>query len=205
MRQRKFCPQAGGQAKAEDGGKETRKGFHGGWAGENEGKAGAYREDRCELAAHPDSSNLMNDNLLRDTERFLHEQIPLTQAMGVRLESYDGEQLAMTAPLEPNHNHLGTAFGGSLSALTTLAGYAMLWLLLGDRQAHIVVRESRIRYKHPVRGTLRAVCERPTQSLLDEFRATFTATGKAHISLNARIEHEGRICVLFEGDFVALR
>ena len=75
----------------------------------------------------------MNDDLLRDTERFLHEQIPLTQSMGVTLESYDGTQLVVTAPLEPNHNHLGTAFGGSLSALTTLTGYAMLWLELGDR------------------------------------------------------------------------
>ena len=75
----------------------------------------------------------MNDDLLRDTERFLHEQIPLTQAMGVQIESYDEAQLVVTAPLEPNHNHLGTAFGGSLSALTTLTGYAMLWLQLGDQ------------------------------------------------------------------------
>ena len=59
-------------------------------------------------------------SILHDTERFLHEQIPLTKAMEVTLESYDGSQLVVTAPLEPNYNHLGTAFGGSLSALTTL-------------------------------------------------------------------------------------
>lgn len=154
---------------------------------------------------HPDSSDLMNDDLLRDTERFLHEQIPLTLAMGVKLESYDGTQLVLTAPLEPNHNHLGTAFGGSLSVLTTLAGYAMLWLQIGDRKAHIVIREGSIRYKHPVRGMLRAVCVRPDEAMLEEFRATFAATGKAHIKLGVRIEHAGQICVLFEGDFVALR
>ncbi len=146
----------------------------------------------------------MND-LLRDTERFLHEQIPLTQAMGVALESYDGAQLIVTAPLAPNHNHLGTAFGGSLSALATLTGYAMLWLQLGDRNAHIVIRESTIRYKRPVRGTLRAICQRPDEATLTEFRATFAVTGKARIKIQVRIEHAEQICVEFEGDFVALR
>ena len=144
-------------------------------------------------------------DLLRDTERFLHEQIPLTQAMGVALESYDGMQLVVTAPLEPNHNHLGTAFGGSLSALATLTGYAMLWLQLGDRNAHIVIRESTIRYKHPVRGILRAICLRPDDATLAEFRATFADKGKAHIKLQVRIEHANQICMEFEGDFVALR
>lgn len=147
----------------------------------------------------------MNDDLLRDTERFLHEQIPLTQAMGVKIESYDGTQLVITAPLEPNHNHLGTAFGGSLSALTTLTGYAMLWLQLGDRKAHIVIRESNIRYKRPVEGLLRAVCMRPDDTALAEFKSVFQSTGKAHLKLQVQVVHAEQICVLFEGDFVALR
>ncbi len=147
----------------------------------------------------------MNDDLLRDTERFLHEQIPLTRARGIMLESYDGEQLVVTAPLEPNHNHLGTAFGGSLSALTTLTGYAMLWLQLGDRNAHIVIRESNIRYKHPVRGMLRAVCLRPDETSLASFKVVFQSTGKAHLKLQVQVIQADQVCVMFEGDFVALR
>ncbi|WP_395735640.1 YiiD C-terminal domain-containing protein [Prosthecobacter sp.] len=147
----------------------------------------------------------MNEDLLRDTERFLHEQIPLTRAMGVCVESYDDSQLVLTAPLEPNHNHLGTAFGGSLSALTTLAGYAMLWLQLGDRNAHIVIRESTLRYKRPVQGTLRAVCPRPDVASMTAFRAAFEATGKAHLKLQVQVIHAEQVCMLFEGDFVALR
>jgi len=147
----------------------------------------------------------MHSNLLHETERFLHVQIPLNQAMGVRLESYDGSQLVLTAPLEPNHNHLGTAFGGSLSALATLTGYAMLWLQLGDRQAHIVIRESTIRYRHPVRGMLRAVCQRPDEAMLSQFRADYAATGKAKVKLQVHIIHAVQICVEFEGEFVAIR
>lgn len=172
---------------------------------ENDAEIAAYREDRCEPALYPESSKPMNDDLLRDTECFLHEQIPLTRAMGVRLESYNGAQLVVTAPLEPNHNHLGTAFGGSLSALATLTGYAMLWLQLGDRHAHIVIRESTLRYKHPVRGMLRAVCLRPDDKALAAFKTTFQTTGKSHLRLQVQVIHEDRACVMFEGDFVALR
>ena len=147
----------------------------------------------------------MNYDRLRDIECFLYEQIPLTRAMGVSVEKSDETGLVVTAPLEPNHNHLGTAFGGSLSALATLAGYAMLWLQLGDREVHIVIREGSIRYRRPVRGMLRAVCPRPDAAQLEAFRITFATTGKAHITLQVRIEEAGQVCVEFEGDFVALR
>lgn len=146
----------------------------------------------------------MHQSLIQETTDFLHEQIPLTRAMGVTLESYDGTQLVITAPLEPNHNHLGTAFGGSLSALATLAGYAMLWLQLGDRQAHIVIRESRIRYRRPVHGMLRAVCLRPDDATLATFREAFATKGKADVTLKVRLVHAEQDCVEFEGNFVAL-
>ena len=74
--------------------------------------------------------------------------------MGVHVERFDESALILTAPLAPNHNHLGTAFGGSLATLATLAGYTLLWLELGDRESHIVIQESQIRYLAPVRGEL---------------------------------------------------
>jgi len=144
-------------------------------------------------------------DLLKATERFLHEQIPLTGAMGVRVESYDAERLTITAPLEPNHNHLGTAFGGSLSAIATLAGYSLLWLELGDRDSHIVIKSSSLKYLHPVRGEIRAVCPRIPPDELEAFRRKFSRTGKAGITLRVSIIESGVACVELEGVFVALR
>lgn len=146
-----------------------------------------------------------NEPLLRETEAFLHQQIPLTRAMGVTVESWNGRQLVLQAPLEPNHNHLGTAFGGSLCALATLAGYGLLWLVLGDREAHVVVRESHIRYHHPVRGALRATCSLPAEEEMTAFRRQFAEAGRARLALKAFIEDGGKACVEFEGTFVALR
>ena len=141
---------------------------------------------------------------MRETEQFLHEQIPLSKAMGVRVESLAEGALTLTAPLEPNHNHLGTAFGGSLAALTTLAGYALLWWRLGDRRCHIVIRESSLRYRHPVTGVLRAVCRAPEALEFEQFRATLAQSGKARMRLKVTLEEAGRVCVEFEGEFVAL-
>jgi thioesterase domain-containing protein len=142
---------------------------------------------------------------LAATERFLHEQIPLTRAMGVKVESHDARGLVLGAPLAANHNHLGTAFGGSLAALATLAGYALLWLELGNRDAHIVIRRSELDYRHPVTGPLRAICRKPPDAELDAFRATFAKTGKARVRLEVTVEEQGRVCMAFVGTFVAIR
>ena len=134
----------------------------------------------------------------------LHNKIPITRAMGVRVEDYDGERLVLSAPLDKNVNHLGTAFGGSLNALAVLSGYGLLWLELEDQDCHIVIRESSISYERPVRGEIRATCVRPEAVTLAEFKQTFRQQGKARISLLATIEDEGITAVRFQGTFGAL-
>ncbi len=142
---------------------------------------------------------------LRETEKFLHEKIPLTRAMEVRVESDDERQLTLTAPLAANHNHLGTAFGGSLAALAMLTGYALLWLELGDRDAHIVISESTLKFRRPVRGILRARCRPPAGNALAKFQEEFAASGKARLQLEVVIETEGEVAAEFSGTYVARR
>jgi len=143
-------------------------------------------------------------NTAEDLERFLHEKIPLTVAMGVHVVECDDAHLVLTAPLALNHNHLGTAFGGSLHALATLGGYALLWWLLRRPQANIVIRQSTMLYKRPVRGDLRAVCHTPDEKDLERFRRDFAHKGKGRITLKTVLESEGQPAAKFEGVFVAV-
>ena len=124
--------------------------------------------------------------------------------MGVKVEDYDGERLTLSAPLDENVNHLGTAFGGSLHALAVLSGYGLLWLELKEMECHIVIRKSSISYERPVRGEIRATCVRPPEEALAEFKRTFKRTGKARIALKAAIEDQGKVAVRFEGVFIAI-
>jgi thioesterase domain-containing protein len=94
---------------------------------------------------------------LRRLEAFLHDKIPLTRAMGVRVVGDSRAGFAVEAPVAANHNHLHTAFGGSINAVATLAAYAFLWLRIHDEQTHVVVRESSIQFVRPVRHMIRAL------------------------------------------------
>lgn len=143
-------------------------------------------------------------NSAADLEKFLHEKIPLTVSMGVQVMECNDQRLILTAPLEPNHNHLGTAFGGSLHALATLSGYGLLWWLLREPEAHLVIRESTIRYERPVNGVLRAVCSAPPAPELERFRRDFGRKGKARIALEASIVQDREIAAYFHATFVAL-
>ncbi|MES2569617.1 MAG: YiiD C-terminal domain-containing protein, partial [Verrucomicrobiota bacterium] len=134
-----------------------------------------------------------------------YEKIPITRSMGIRVISSEPAQFVIEAPLLLNHNHLGTAFGGSLSAIATLAGYGMIWLALQDRDSHVVIRESAITYRRPVRGNIRAICRLPLPAIVEAFRGNFAKKGKARINLSVVIEEEGEVAVRFKGTFVALK
>ncbi len=142
---------------------------------------------------------------LKEIEEFFHQQIPLTRAMALHVEAYDGAQLVLTAPLALNHNHLGTAFGGSLAAMGMVAGYGLVWLMLGKREGHVVVRDSSIHFRRPVRGILRAICRRPDEATVADFLRKFATERNAHLLLDVTIENDGRVAVQFEGTFVATR
>jgi thioesterase domain-containing protein len=141
--------------------------------------------------------------MLAAAEKFLHEQIPITRAMGLRVVANDGSGFTVEAPVALNSNHLRTAFGGSINAVATLAAYGFLWMELNEAAAHVVVAESSIRFLRPVRETIRATCVRPDASSLEAFRDQFAEKQKARIHLRVNVTEAGEIAAEFEGRFVA--
>jgi thioesterase domain-containing protein len=146
-------------------------------------------------------------------ELFLHEMIPLAKAMGVGVEVSDDRALTLTAPKEQNKNSLNTAFGGSLVSIATLAGYGVVWELMRTEKKspeektswHIVVKESRAAYRRPVIGDLRAICERPAQAAISEFKEALARYGKAKLKLRARVVEDGQTAVDVHAAFVVSR
>ena len=136
-------------------------------------------------------------------EYTLHSEIPISQAMGIRVAYYDGATLRLAAPLAPNINHKCTAFGGSLYTLAVLCGWGMLYLKLAEAalHKHIVIQESNIRYVLPVDQDMQAEC------LLDDavfqhFLRTLNKYDRARLSLDVVITQDNRPAVEFSGRYV---
>ncbi len=81
---------------------------------------------------------------LDEITAYLHAHIPVTRSLGAAAVRWDGAALALRAPLAPNLNHRGTAFGGSMSALAILAGWGVVHLALRARglETRLVVQRS---------------------------------------------------------------
>jgi thioesterase domain-containing protein len=140
-------------------------------------------------------------------ERELLEGIPLARAMALRVEAWDGTMLGLAAPLAPNVNDKGCAFGGSLASLMTLAGWGLLHLALGARGivADIYVQDSTLRYLAPVWQDFRAIARMAAPDGLDDFVATFEARGKARARLRCTVPlADGSDAAVLEAAFVAL-
>jgi len=94
---------------------------------------------------------------------YLTRHVPLFRAMRAHVEYADPNRLALTAPLEPNLNDKGTAFGGSMAAIAALTGWALTTLALREHGeiAEIVIVDSRLKFLRPVREAIVAECIPP--------------------------------------------
>ena len=99
----------------------------------------------------------MNKN---EFENFLHEQIPVTKAMEFNVTEFSSSEVRISAKLESNKNHHLTAFGGSISCLMTVAGWALIfantWEI--DPDADVVIAKSNIKYLKPIKEDFVAEC-----------------------------------------------
>ncbi|HEX5463068.1 MAG TPA: YiiD C-terminal domain-containing protein [Steroidobacteraceae bacterium] len=139
-------------------------------------------------------------------ERYLHQQIPLSAAMGVRVRMATAERVQLAAPLAPNVNHNETVFGGSAAALATLSAWALLHLRLARAglQARLVIQRSSMEYERPIPGDFDAVCRFSDEPAWERFRSTLARRGRARLTLSAHLVYDARRMGTFEGDFVAL-
>ena len=84
-------------------------------------------------------------------------EIPLLNAMQLSLVAYEDLVLTMEAPLAPNINNKGTAFGGSIASICLFGGWAMSTLAFMDHgidNTEIVVFRNEMTFERPARGHL---------------------------------------------------
>ena len=135
----------------------------------------------------------------------IDREIMLARPMGVIVESADELSLVLRAPLAPNANHKGTAFGGSLYSLAVLTGWAWLTRFLATRNldAEAVIQESSMRFLKPVHGEMRACLEIPAAADIDKFQKMLMRADRGRIRLQVKMHEGSALATIFDGLFAA--
>jgi thioesterase domain-containing protein len=132
-------------------------------------------------------------------------EFSLAKHIGIIVESADDDGVVLRAPLAPNANYKGTAFGGSLYSVAVLTGWAWVTRYLAARglAADAVIQESSVRFLSPVEGELRACTAAPPEAQIDKFRKMLQRAGRGRIRLRVEINYGETLAALFEGVFAA--
>lgn len=140
-------------------------------------------------------------------ETFLHEQIPLTGAMGIHIAEFTPSRVRVWAELAPNINHKHTAFGGSIHTVMTVCGWSMMFAnfksLFPD--AHIVIQQSEIRYLAPIRGDFEAECALTDPLARDKLIQSFEKYGKGKLTLHVTCRKGDTLLADYSGKFVVAK
>ncbi|PSQ92069.1 MAG: thioesterase [Bacteroidetes bacterium SW_4_67_19] len=164
----------------------------------------------AESTPWPENASWYEDSWceLSRLKQVILDNMPITEHLQFSLFRDAAERLVATAPLEPNANHRQTAFGGSLSMLATVAGWAMTRLVLRERDyadASVVIQKSSIDYCGPVCGDLVMQCAWPPEEKRASFFDTLDRWGKARLPLRCTTAAaDGQETVVFDGSYVAL-
>lgn len=145
----------------------------------------------------------MNESAM---ERYLHEHIPQSRAMGVSVRSATVSCVTLSAPFAPNINHRDTVFGGSASAVAMLAAWTLVYEAI-EREGlscQLVIQRNTMEFLRPITGefTASSVVEDPSD--WSAFLHTLKRKGKARVTVPAVLHCHGERVGTFEGVFVAL-
>jgi thioesterase domain-containing protein len=138
-----------------------------------------------------------------ELQRTWHEQIPITEHMGIKLYQYTERTIETRASLNKNVNLHGSMFAGSIFSQATLTGWGMIFLQLKQKglEGEIVLGDGNIHYHKPVTMKPRAICN------IENFKSKFELLQKGKkcpVDLKVEI-HDGDTAVAeFSGKYWVL-
>ncbi|MGF1674816.1 MAG: thioesterase domain-containing protein [Rivularia sp. (in: cyanobacteria)] len=143
---------------------------------------------------------------IAEVESYLHQHIPLSKYMEVKVKQVDERGVTLQAPLTPNINHRSTVFGGSVSALAILTGWTLVHANLQalSLSSRIVIQRNSMEYLQPIDGDFSAFCPFPSSQIWQKFIKILEKKSKSRIELNVDILVNGVKAASFTGVYVAM-
>ena len=136
----------------------------------------------------------------------LTREIPLGSAMQLEVSRLDEGGIELSAPLAPNVNDKGTAFGGALVSLMILAGWSLPRLLLRREgiSADLVIGRCEVRFAAPVDRDFLVRCDWPDAEAIRGFVERLREAGRGRLELEPRIVDRGEVAASLQARYAAL-
>ena len=139
-------------------------------------------------------------------EDYIHQNIPISVSMGIKVETASPKEVTLSAPILNNVNHKKTVFGGSLHAVATLACWGLLHLNLKNlNPIEIVITHSNVDYLTPVVSDFKVQGLFPEEAVWNRFIEMVRSKGKGRIQLEAKIYQQEKLAVDYKGTFAAFK
>ena len=141
-----------------------------------------------------------------DIEAYIHRQIPITAAMGVRVTEATIRRVELAAPLEPNINHRETVFGGSAAAVATLAAWTLVLVRMRSAglTGRLVIARNSMEFRKPITGDFTGVATEDNLKSWQGFVAGLNRKGKGRVTASASLFIDSVEAAAFQGQFVAI-
>lgn len=136
----------------------------------------------------------------------LTRKIPLGGAMKLEIARLDEQGIELHAPLAPNVNDKGTAFGGALVSLMILAGWSLPRLLLRRTgfDADLVIGRCEVRFIKPVESGFAVRCGWPDAEALDRFLEHARVRGRGKLELAPEAVAGAEVAATLSARYAAL-
>lgn len=135
--------------------------------------------------------------------------VPILEAMGIRIVEVRPGRAVAELPPEPNVNHFGVTYAGSLFSVAEMLG-GVLSLATFDFEGELagcvpLVKESTIRFRRPAVGVVRASAEL-AEGEVERVRRDALESGKGEFVLEATLtDMQGEVVATTVGTYQVRR
>ncbi|HYA15134.1 MAG TPA: YiiD C-terminal domain-containing protein [Syntrophales bacterium] len=137
----------------------------------------------------------------KDLVNWLEKTIKIIEKMGMRILDFQKHAVKIVLPKEPNVNHLGTVYAGSLFSLADYAGGVLFYATFDRKKYYPLLKEVSITFKKPATTDITVEASiSPAQA--EQIRKITDEAGKADWVLDLELKDEkGDICCIAHGTF----
>ena len=129
----------------------------------------------------------------------LESIVKIIAAMGIRIVEMRDRHVKVLLPLEPNINHIGTMYAGSLFTVGEFIGGAIFIASFDSTRFYPIVKAINIQYRRPATTSVTVEATLSTEEI-NAIQQEADAKGKADWKMDLELKDEaGEVCCLVQG------